>query len=142
MAHSIEKQGLIRKLHVAKREMALTDDSYQAILVRITGKDSSRVMTVAELDAVMREFKRLGFSAKPKVVISDKLHVRKVFAIWTDMAPLLRDPSRTALRSFVKRQTGVDDPNFLDVTQAGRVTEALKAWSKRERAKQMEAADG
>jgi hypothetical protein len=99
-------------------------------------------MTVAELDAVMREFKRLGFAAKPKVVISDKLHVRKVFAIWKDMAPLLRDPSRTALRSFVKRQTGVDDPNFLDVAQAGKVTEALKAWSKRERAKQMEAADG
>ena len=57
--------------------------------------------------------------------------MRKVYAIWGSMRELVDDPSVTALRAFVKRQTGVDQPEWLDGEQGNLVIEGLKAWRRR-----------
>ena len=41
------------------------------------------------------------------------------------------DPKIAALVAFVTKMTGVDDPNWMTVDQAIKVTEGLKAWRKR-----------
>lgn len=128
------RKRLIARIHVGRKELVLVEDSYRAILARITGQDSSAKLSVKQLRDVVAEFERLGLKSPRKP--SGKPHVRKVFALWKAMAPHLRDPSREALRSFVSRQTGVADPEWLSPAQANKVTEALKAWAKR-----MEAGD-
>lgn len=144
-AESAERRPRIAKIHIAKKKLAMEDDSYRALLRRITGKDSSTALGIVELDAVLAEFKRLGFHAAPDARRYRKPalhpHVRKVFALWWELKPFLRDGSDGALRSFVRRQTkcelvpdGVSAPEFLDPEQANKVTEGLKAWLKRERA--------
>lgn len=122
----------IAKVHIARKEMGLDEASYRAVLARVTGRDSAGGCTDAQLDAVLEEFKRLGWVTKTKrPPLSKKPHVRLIWALWGQLRPGLRDGSATALRSFCARQTGVSDPEWLDGAQANRVTEALKAWIKR-----------
>lgn len=129
--------ALYTKLAIARKELNLDDDSYRAILVRVGGHYSAKDMSVGQIEAVLKEFRRLGW--KPKLATgnrrtpdSAKAYVRKVYAIWNDMAPLLASGgTREALRAFVERQTGVSAPEFLDAEQATKVTEALKKWRSR-----------
>ncbi len=121
----------LARVHIARKELALTEDSYRSVLARITGHESAGDCTDAQLDAVLAEFKRLGWTPKVKRPTSSVPHVRKIYAQWTAMKPLLRNASDAALRSFVERQTGKSSPEWLDAAQANMVIEALKAWQGR-----------
>ncbi len=127
--------ALYAKLHIARKELNLDDDSYRAILVRVGGRYSAKDMSVGQIEAVLKEFQRLGWKPKlggRRTPDSMKPYVRKIFAIWNEMAPLLASGgTREALRTFVERQTGVSAPEFLDAEQATKVTEALKKWRSR-----------
>ena len=61
-----DKRGqLIRLIHVAKRELKLTDDVYRAALGEAAnGKESSANMNIKELEAVLALFKNIGFKVK------------------------------------------------------------------------------
>jgi len=72
---------------------------------------------------------------KPKTPRSDKAYVRMIYAIWKDLKPFVNDHSVRSLQSFVKRQTGVDAPEYLNAELANDVIEGLKSWLGRERAK-------
>jgi hypothetical protein len=135
-------------------------------LSRVTGKTSSAGLKDHQLDAVLTEFKRLGWApkkaaapAKGQRKASDKPHVRKVFAIWSDMCregiPVIANrpggsaadqddqrARRAALVAFVQRMTktaqrpgGLADPEWLSPEEANHVIEGLKAWRNRELAK-------
>ena len=124
-----DRRALIAKIHVAKKSLAMVDDSYRALLVRVTSKASAADCTEAQLTAVVDEFKRLGF--KPPRAKSDKPFVRMIYGLWKDLSPHLAAPHHAALDAFVKRQTGVDKPEWLDGGQARKVIEALKEWRAR-----------
>jgi len=126
---SFDRRGMIAKLHVAKAQIGMAEDAYRALLQRVAGVDSSRVASDSQLLALVAEMRRLGFK-EPRPV-SEKLHVRKIWALWRGMAPLLDDGSDAALRSFCRRQTGLTDPEWLDGKQAAKVIEGLKAWGVR-----------
>ena len=130
---------LIAKIQIAKKELGLEDDDYRAILLRVTGKDSSTKLTDAQRIAVLAEFTRLGWTGggKPAFKPSSKAHVRLIFGLWKGMCDkdIPEKKDRAALVAFVKNMTGVDNPEWLTVEQAGKVTEGLKAWQRREMAK-------
>jgi phage gp16-like protein len=133
-----DRRARIAKIHIAKKELALEDDSYRAMLMRVTGKSSSTHCDIAQLDAVLAEFRRLGFaSAKPRAKtahdrpLSERAYVRMIFGLWKDLKPHLTDSSHKALCSFVKRQTGIENPEWLAPEDGGAVIEALKDWLER-----------
>ena len=136
---SSDRRALLAKVHIARKALALEEDSYRALVLRITGHDSAGDCADTALVALLDEFKRLGFTAAKRK--SEKPFVRLIYALWKELQPHLTDGSREALRSFVRRQTGVVQPEWLDAAQANKVTEGLKAWLKRERAT-AEASDG
>lgn len=128
---------ILAKIHVAKKQMALTDDSYRDLLRRVTGRDSAADCAASQLDDVLREFKRLGWTGKHRPASKEAI-VRMIQGVWRDIAPHLAQPGEAALRAFVQRQTkspsrpdGVTAPEFLDVKDATRVLEGLKAWRTR-----------
>lgn len=132
------RQALIKKVHVAKRELNMHDDDYRATLLKVTGKPSTKIMNVADLDAVMDEFKRLGWveAAQYRRKQTSPAHVRMIYGLWLEIGALgaLRDPSKAGLRAFVKRQTGVAAPEFLrNFAEAKPVIEALKKMAERAR---------
>lgn len=133
-----ERKTRIAKLHIAKAQLKLDDESYRDILRRITKKDSSSACSASELDLLLAEMKRLGFADK-HVPASSKAYVRMIYGLWTDLRPYVSDSSRAALRRFVRRQTatesnprGVSAPEFLTPEEGARIIEALKGWRARE----------
>lgn len=146
---SSERRAMLAKVHVAKKQMALDDADYRAVLLRVTGYRSSADCSDAQLHALLAEFQRLGWKPEGGTRrTSDKPHVRKIYAIWSDMRGLLEHAGDDALRSFVRRQIrsaknpdGIGSPEWLDPIDANKVIEGLKAWRAR-LLREREGADG
>lgn len=131
------RRALLAKVHIARKALAIEEDSYRALLRRVAGGDSAGDFTDAQLVKVLDEFRRLGWTPMKKR--SDKPHVRLIYGLWTELKPFLHDGSPAALSAFVRRQTGLAQPEWLNPQQANKVVEGLKAWLARVKAK--EAAD-
>lgn len=140
-----KKARLIRLLHVAKGQLMMSDADYRTLLANAScGKTSSKVMTVDELETALRMMKAGGFvvtttaqvkQAKPDIPVHDahaamQGQIQKIRALWLELHNLgeVRNPSELALAKFVKRMTGVDYQNWLDVDNASKVIEHLKKW--------------
>lgn len=137
------RTAMIAKLHLARRDLALTEDTYRDVLRRVTGKDSAAQLSERQLDQALREFRRLGWTPKAArggTGTSKQAQIRMIHGVWADICALGIDAEdeAAALRAFTARQTktlanpqGVSDPAFLTSDQANRVLEGLKAWRAR-----------
>ena len=128
------RDPLLARIHIAKKELGLDDDTYRDVLERVTGNRSSSKLTEPARLKVIAEFKRMGWKGFTKGrKRSDKPYVRKVFALWGELkrAGIWREDSQKSLRNFVKKLTGCDDPEWLDYGQASQVIEALKKMKER-----------
>ena len=128
-------------IHVAKRYLGLDDDTYRDLLGRVTGKRSAKDMTDAERQAVLDEMRRqgagAGFQQASKGVRKrlDGRFAKKLQALWIAGWNLgvVENRDDEALIAFVKRQTHIDHVRFLvDVLEARKAVEAMKAWFTRE----------
>ncbi len=143
-----DRQGLIRLIHVAKRDLQLDDDTYRAILQRVAGKESSSDLNVSELEKVLEHMKRSGFKvrskgkaprtakqakAKPSRPLAQDAESRKVRALWLFLHQLdvVKNPSEEALAAYVKRIAGVDALQWINGEQAERLIETMKKWAMR-----------
>lgn len=57
------RKAELAKIHVAKKQLALDDETYRALLERVTGQSSAADLTARQRDALLKEFARLGFRA-------------------------------------------------------------------------------
>jgi phage gp16-like protein len=64
-AESLRKQQLAR-IHMAKSQLRMDDDTYRCLLRRVTGQDSSAKMSTDQRNAVIAELTRLGFKDRPR----------------------------------------------------------------------------
>jgi phage gp16-like protein len=55
----------LAKIHVAKAQLGLDDDTYRALLARIAGVRSAKELNKRQIGAVLAEFERLGFKPRP-----------------------------------------------------------------------------
>lgn len=127
----------LAKIHVAKRDLGLDDDTYRAVLVRMTGKSSAKGMTAGELDSVLGEFRRLGFkpTSKGRGRALSGPYAAKAQALWIALWNLgaVEDRRDSALLAFIGRQTGIERTEWvLDAKDGRAVIEALKGWCARE----------
>ncbi|PZQ46326.1 MAG: regulatory protein GemA [Micavibrio aeruginosavorus] len=134
-----KRNGLIAKIHVAKKELCLTDDCYRDFLRGITGKESCTQMSEEQLDAVVSGFKRLGFADKktPKRAGNRKLasqpQAKMIRGLWITLHQMgeVDDPSEAALAKFVEKRTKVSDLHWITPADADIVIKALKGWVQR-----------
>lgn len=127
----------LAKLHIAKKQLGLDDDTWRDLLERETGKRSSRDMSDGERGRVLDVLKTQGF--KPASKGSRKgiegKYAPKLQALWIAgyNLGLIRNKDDAALLAFVKRQTGIDHTRFLRYAEDGaRAIEALKKWLERD----------
>jgi hypothetical protein len=140
---------LQKLIHVAKRELKLSDEHYRVVLESLTGKDSTKDMTYQEQRKVLDAFKSKGFVVgapvrgaekvkpiKPAVKVPKSVPVpndprlKKIWAMWYCLeAHGECKATGTALNKFIQRQTGIEKMEWLKTNDDFEaVIEALKAW--------------
>lgn len=62
----------LSKIHIAKKDLGLDDETYRALLGRVAGVSSAKDLNPRQIGAVLAEFGRLGWESKPT-----KKHGRK-----------------------------------------------------------------
>lgn len=129
------RNGLIAKIHVAKKQLALADENYRAFLMGATGKDSCSAMSVPELEFVLQCFKKLGFenrrprrAGKRPMAAGDQ--ARKIRALWLMLYHLgaVDEPSEEALAAFAKRVSGAEALQWATPQAADKIIKALRGW--------------
>ncbi|NRF12149.1 regulatory protein GemA [Agrobacterium pusense] len=123
-------------INIARQQLGMEETDYRALLLRVGKSASLRSMTEGQRLAVVDELKRLGFKVKPtskKLPLASKPYIRLVHALWKSChrKGVIEDGSRQALRTFVKKRSGVDDPDFLTFAQANPIIDILKAMEAR-----------
>lgn len=128
----------IAKIKIAQKRLGLDDETYRAILERVTGKRSAADLDQGERGRVLDDLKRLGFrdSRLPErdpARLPAGLQIGKIRALWKVLVDMgaQADGSDAALRKFVKRQTGRDALEWLTGADAAKVIEGLKARIRR-----------
>lgn len=141
----MNRNSLISQIHIAKKDLALDDDTYRAALKSATGKTSCSDMSLSDLMKVVEAFKKRGFKVTRKKGRSPKSkgrRVDKLRAIWIEMskAGLIDDGSEPALLAWVKHElsrSGMTPPASLEWLEnheaMNRLLEQLKKWDKRVR---------
>lgn len=143
MTMSNDRRRAIASIHASAKRLGMdTADKnpasdYRTMLKAIGGELSTTDMDQPALDRVVKHLMRTlnfgGNKAKPK----DGWHAEKIRKLWAELGQfgVLHDPTEQGLSRFVEGQVHVSALRFLTSHQANRITEALKAWIARERAK-------
>lgn len=139
MANPQARNRLIARIHIAKKDLGLDDDTYRDVLMRVSGKKSSSQMSFSQMEAVIAEFKRMGWKPTPPKRantqnMAQNPHATKIRALWLTLWQLgaVNDPSETAIEKFVIRMSNARKLHWITVRQADVVINALYGWLQRE----------
>lgn len=122
----------VAKIHIAKQQLAMTDDEYRTVLRSIAGVNSSKELTTDGARKLLKHFERCGFQPKrntgrrPSVAQSRAAQIRKIEA-------LLADAGRPwdYVSGMVKRICKVDAIEFCDYAALAKLIAALQIDAKR-----------
>lgn len=127
----------IRLIQTARNQLGMVDADYRALLLRTAGVSSSKAITLSQFDAVMAEFKRLGFAQsapkrKPKVATGGAVN-RPTARQWKLLIDRARQVGYAGLEdprfiAWMKPRAHVDHPRFLTKTTIQPVLAALGKW--------------
>ena len=130
----------LKTIHTLKGRAGLEDGDYRALLVKETGKTSSK--DLSDRDAVRFIDVLQGFAGRrpapgpvPSATRATGPYAPVLQALWLAAWNLgiTRSKDDSAMLKFVQRQTGVAHTRFLtDAADASRAIEGLKAWIARE----------
>ena len=134
-AELLRKKDLAR-IHLAKKELGLDDDSYRALLQGTTGKASSKDLTTQERWRLMQALEKLGaksaaksrsYPGKPAIVTADKS------ALIGKIEAQLADASKpwSYAHGIAKRMFKVDQVQLCDPKQLHSIVAALGFSAKR-----------
>ena len=149
----LTKEKAIQLIHIAKQQLCMDELSYRMLLNELTGKNSTKQMTIMQLIKVLEAMENKGFKKTEKRHHSpttenakvNSLIAHKIRAIWIEMSKqgLVRDSSENALNVWVRGVvnpilTAQNKPLALNVgalndQMAGLVLERLKKWQARGR---------
>ncbi|MDR3631332.1 MAG: regulatory protein GemA [Desulfocapsaceae bacterium] len=131
-------RAALAKIHIAKKELGLSEDAYLDILSMHFQVASAAKLTDRQATVLINSFKAKGWKERlsQKKVASPKYEnaqMRKVVAIWINLrkAGVVHDSSDKALQAYVKRMSGVDNLLWCNNLQLDTIIESLKRWAYR-----------
>lgn len=117
----------LAKIHIAKKELKLDDDTYRGVLWDRYGKASAAELSGRQVADLIEHFRQKGW--RPSTYRQSGL----IHVLWRKLAEAggIDRPDEKSLSSFVEHATGKDDLRKLTVYEASRVIEMLKKWLER-----------
>jgi len=106
------KSAQIAKIHIAKAQLGMDDETYRAFLMRVAGVQSSKQLTPKQLGRVLFELEKLGFKptaskkagrARPRLPESRSKILSKIEALLSEAGRPFAYADGMALQMF-KRQ--------------------------------------
>ncbi|HHL33124.1 MAG TPA: regulatory protein GemA [Desulfobulbaceae bacterium] len=132
----------LAKIHIAKKELGLTDEEYRGILSARFGKTTAAKLTPGQSFQLINYFKAQGWKPKYQQKLPgvysrpNDAQEGKIIALWIELhkAGVIRDRSDRALQSFVRRMTKKkkDHLRWCTTFEKHTIIEALKDWGERE----------
>lgn len=120
----------IALLHVAKRQLQLTDGGYRAVLRATAGVSSAKELDEAGFEAVLAYFAGLGFQSKrgqrrigPRLGMATDNQIEYLRGMWAEYTG--RDDERS-LNRWLENRFGVTALRFLDEETVGKAIVGLK----------------
>ncbi|MBR0573702.1 MULTISPECIES: gp16 family protein [Pasteurellaceae] len=144
-----EKKRLIMLVKIGQKQLNMADDSYRAMLMRLTNKNSATKCSIVDLHKVISELKTKGaklnefanFNKKKTASYRYKSAITpKIYVIWQQMARagFIKDGSKKALDTWARKiinprpnGTLMLNINGLRDHEATIVLECLKKWQQR-----------
>jgi phage gp16-like protein len=145
--------ALLGKVHVARKQLALDEGAYRAMLSRITGRTSAGDCNDTQLIAVIEELKAKGWKDRPlrraprragSRRLAEGDQVSKARALWLNLWHLgeTDSPEEALLVAFAKRTTGVEALEWHGVEERDKLIRALRGWLARKGYSEPTAAEG
>jgi phage gp16-like protein len=131
------KLGLVR---VARTRLGMSEDDYRALLRRVAGVDSSRDLDFRGFEAVMAEFRRLGFRSdwhkatggNTAFGMASGAQVALIRRLWGDFTN--NEGTDASLRTWLENHHKISHARFADTATARKIIAALRAMVARRRA--------
>jgi hypothetical protein len=128
----------IALVHVACKQLGISEDDRHAMQKEITGTASLTRMDNADFEALARHLHdrgaRIRINLPPHAGREQDPQLRLIFALWSDLEPTgYYEPRHKwrALRRFISKRFGIEHWRFLDNETKPKVIEAIKAIKKR-----------
>lgn len=135
----MSSNGKLALVHVAKRELALGDEEYRAILMEEAGVNSASQLRPEGVDAVMRRFQAMGFvklarpkgaKKRPRPALGPgepptDAQQEKLRTLWAELK--VTNPARQ--QAICKRQTGHPWPQTWE--EASTLIDTLRSMATR-----------
>lgn len=139
------KQKLMAKVHILKKQAGFDDYVYREKLKLLTGKTSSKDLSVKELLKVINSFQnkapnvKIQKSNKFVFVETECERLKKIFKLWKELGEKerIRDSSNNGLNNFMLARFNceyhqINSTNPKNNTVKDQIIEALKNWLNRE----------
>jgi phage gp16-like protein len=142
-ARAEQRQKLLGKAHIARKQMGWSDEEWEAIKLSQGGADSLKEMGIEQIEAIIHYAEASGWKPVHKKAdgntsrpLSTKAQAKKLRALWLDMHGhgMVRDADETALRSWLSNSRSPNvttNPDLMDFQQLDASIERLKQWRKR-----------
>ncbi len=126
----------LAKIHIAKKQLKLTDEEYRAILSAYN-VTSSKYLSFSDAESLINKFIELGFKPRPpKTTQKNKYEelrdraknyatpgqLRMIEGLWQEVS---RSKNAASLNKFIKRITGKSHITFMEKTDVSKVKLAL-----------------
>ena len=134
----------LAKIHLAKKQLGLDDDTYRSIILQTTGKDSAAKCTDRQLEKVVKTFEEKGWKQNKNIkryrkVRTGRFDFQKIYALWGQLQDMgvVKSTNLVELDKWVSRMTKGkrSSAQFLEESWAQRIIECLKKWIAREESK-------
>jgi len=137
------QKALVQKAAIARNQIGINKEAHKIMIYNRYGVESSTDLNEKQLADLIGVYVR-KYDWKPKKSKKKRKYskaknpqVRMIFGLWTELYELgeVKDPSREALREWVRRMTksdeqpdGCGDPDWLTPEQSQQLVESLKQW--------------
>ncbi|MCK5417727.1 MAG: DUF1018 domain-containing protein [Desulfobacterales bacterium] len=107
------RNGLLALVHIAKKELLLSDDEYRDVIA-YWGVRSSADMSISELEELLKYFESLGFKKKVTGARNPGSEIGQIKALQVRIQTEVRklNNGKQRLKGLVKKIAKVDDLRF------------------------------